>query len=94
MNVLKLNFGNAYLSIPNVFMLAGIGGGLTLFAIVGCLNIVTMQQNLDVAEKHPRLHSYSELGFKLYGKRGKFAVDLSIWIMQLSTCISYIYFIA
>ena len=41
-NVLKLNFGNGYLSIPSVFMFAGIGGGLILFTVVGCLNIVTM----------------------------------------------------
>mmetsp|Transcript_73290 Transcript_73290/g.101678 ORF Transcript_73290/g.101678 Transcript_73290/m.101678 type:complete len:93 (+) Transcript_73290:220-498(+) len=90
----KLCFGNAYLSIPNVFSITGIIGGIFLFAIVGSLNIYTMQQNLDVADKHPRISSYSQLGQKLYGKWGKLAVDISIWIMQLSVCISYIYFIA
>ena len=94
MNSAKLNYGNAYLSIPNVFSKTGWLGGLLLFSLTGLLNIYTMMQNLLVAERHPRLHSYSEIGGKIFGKWGKLAVDIPIWIMQLSTCISYLYFIA
>jgi amino acid permease len=94
MNSAKLNFGNAYLSIPNVFSKTGWLGGLTLFSTVGMLNIYTMLQNIYVADRHPSLHSYSEIGGKVFGKWGKIAVDIPIWIMQLSTCCSYLYFIA
>ena len=81
MNSCKLAYGNAYLSIPNVFSKTGWLGGLILFSIVGILNIYTMMQNLVVAERHPRLHSYSEIGGKVFGKWGKIAVDVPIWIM-------------
>ena len=47
-----------------------------------------------VAERYPRLHSYSEIGGKVFGKWGKLGVDIPIWIMQLSTCCGYLYFIA
>ena len=94
MNSAKLCYGNAYLSIPNVFSKTGWLGGILLFAIVGVLNVYTMLQNLHVAERYPRLHSYSEIGGKVFGKWGKWAVDIPIWIMQLSVCCSYLYFIA
>lgn len=94
MNSAKLCYGNAYLSIPNVFSKTGWLGGILLFSIVGLLNIYTMMQNLLVAERHPKLHSYSQMGGAIFGKWGKLAVDIPIWIMQLSTCCSYLYFIA
>ena len=53
-----------------------------------------MIQNLDLAERYPYTHSYSEIGQKIAGKWGKIVVDISIWIMQLSCCCSYLYFIA
>ena len=94
MNSAKLAYGNAYLSIPDVFSKTGWLGGIILFSLVGILNIVTMMQNLDVAAVHPRLHSYSEIGGKVFGKWGKLAVDIPIWIMQLSVCCGYLFFIA
>ena len=80
MNSAKLAYGNAYLSIPNVFSKTGWLGGIVLFSIVGVLNIYTMMQNLLVAERYPRLHSYSEIGQAVFGRLGKFAVDIPIWI--------------
>jgi amino acid permease len=65
-----------------------------LFCMVGGLNIYTMILNLKVAERHPKTHSYSEIGNRILGIRGKIMVDISIWIMQLSMCCSYLYFIA
>ena len=41
-NSAKLCFGNAYLSIPNVFSKTGWLGGIVLFSIIGALNIYTM----------------------------------------------------
>ena len=80
-NSAKLAYGNAYLSIPSVFAKTGWLGGIVLFIIVGLLNIYTMMQNLIVAERDPRLHSYSEIGSAIFGKYGKLAVDIPIWIM-------------
>lgn len=42
MNTAKLFFGNAYLSIPNTFMFAGVIGGILMFSLVGALNCYTM----------------------------------------------------
>jgi hypothetical protein len=42
MNSAKLAYGNAYLSIPNVFSYTGWLGGIILFCVVGSLNIYTM----------------------------------------------------
>jgi hypothetical protein len=42
-NSCKLCFGNAYLSIPNVFSLTGWLGGIFLMSFVGALNIYTMR---------------------------------------------------
>ena len=42
MNSAKLCYGNAYLSIPNVFSKTGWLGGILLFVITGLLNIYTM----------------------------------------------------
>jgi amino acid permease len=59
MNTVKLFFGNAYLSIPNTFMFAGLIGGLLMFSLVGALNCYTMIQILKVADRHPKIGSYS-----------------------------------
>ena len=80
MNSAKLCFGNAYLSIPNVFSKTGWLGGIALFVVIGILNIYTMVIQIKIAERHPKLHSYSEIGCKIFGKRGKLAVDIPIWI--------------
>jgi amino acid permease len=93
MNTAKLFFGNAYLSIPNTFMFAGLFGGIFMFSFVGMINCYTMLQILMVAERYPKVGSYSQLSLKVFGKKGKIIVDISIWIMQLSCCISYLFFI-
>jgi len=49
---------------------------------------------LDLHDRHPETHSYSEIAAKVTNKWGKLTVDISIWVMQLSVCCSYLYFIA
>ena len=93
MNTAKLFFGNAYLSIPKTFSYSGIVGGILMFTIVGLINCYTMLLNLKVADRHPRIGTYSKLSSKVFGPVGKIIVDISIWIMQLSCCISYLFFI-
>ena len=80
-NSCKLVFGNAYLTIPHVFSLTGWLGGLSLFGVVGSLNLYTMLQNLDLHDRYPQTHSYSEIGAKVLGPKGKLLVDISIWMM-------------
>lgn len=94
MNTAKLFFGNAYLTIPSTFKFTGWLGGLLLFVSIGCINCYTMLLNLRVADLHPNVPSYSELSRRVFGKTGKIIVDVSIWIMQVCCCISYLYFIA
>jgi len=77
-----------------VYSITGWAGGLFLFGSVGALNIYTMILNLDVATRHPQTHSYSEIGKRVLGMKGKITVDIAIWIMQMSMCCSYLYFIA
>ena len=79
MNTVKLVFGNAYLSLPNTFMQTGWLGGIVLLSIVGALN--TMYLNLVVADRHRKIPSYSQLSLRVFGKRGKLVVDVSIWLM-------------
>jgi len=81
MNTAKLFFGNAYLSIPKTFSYSGIIGGIVMFTVVGMINCYTMLQNLRVADRHPRIGSYSKLSSVVFGKLGKWIVDISIWIM-------------
>lgn len=94
MTTAKLFFGNAYLSIPSVFMSAGLFGGIVMFSLVGLLNCFTMLQILKVADRHPNIGTYSKLSLKVFGTKGKIVVDVCIWIMQLSICISYLFFIS
>ncbi|CDW82702.1 UNKNOWN [Stylonychia lemnae] len=91
---IKLFFGLSYLSIPNTFSLGGVIGGTVMLTVVVCLNLITMMQVLSVGNQHPGVKSYSELGYKVFGKRGKVLVDLCICITQLSCCIAYQYFTA
>jgi amino acid permease len=74
-------------------MFAGVIGGILMFSLVGALNCYTMIQILKIADKYPKIGSYSQLSLKVFGKKGKIVVDISIWIMQLSCCISYLFFI-
>lgn len=74
-------------------MFAGIVGGILMFSLVGALNCYTMIQILHVADRYPLIGSYSQLSLKVFGKKGKIVVDISIWIMQMSVCISYLFFI-
>ena len=92
-NMIKLYIGNAYMSIPNTFSYTGFIGGIVLFSVVGAINCYTMLQILYISDRHHGVPSYSELGNRIYGQKGKLLIAVSIWIMQLSCCISYLYFI-
>ena len=93
-NIAKLFVGSGYLSFPNVFSKTGIIGGIVLFSVCVCLNIYTMMQNIWVSERHPTVRSYSTMGDIMWGRKGKLLVDIPLWIMQIGSCISYLYLIS
>ena len=90
MNSIKIFLGNVYLTIPNVFSKTGFIGGLFLYSIVAVLNTYTMNLILHVAEMVSKrrlitgecrvVKSYSDLGARLWGPRGKIIVDIALFI--------------
>ena len=49
--------------------------------------------NAEVAAQYPCFHNYSQIANKMYGKMGKVAVEVSIYIQQLGACCGYLFFI-
>ena len=90
----KLFFGISYLSLPNTFAQCGLLGGVLLFTVVILINGVTMLQILKVADYFHDVKSYSDLGERVLGRRGKMIVDICILVKQIGTCVTYLYFVA
>ena len=67
----KLFFGISYLSLPNTFSQCGLIGGIVLFTTVLIINGVAMLQILKVADYYRGVTSYSDLGERVFGRRGK-----------------------
>lgn len=78
----KLFFGISYLSLPNTFAQCGLLGGVLLFTMVLMINGFTMLQILKVSEHYSaksalvtgirdEVKSYSDLGSRVLGRRGK-----------------------
>ena len=80
--------------MPNTFAQAGFLGGILLFSIVIFINCFTMLQLLKVSDQHRGIKSYSELGQRVFGNRGKLLIDACILVKQIGSCVSYLYFIA
>mmetsp|Transcript_9093 Transcript_9093/g.6443 ORF Transcript_9093/g.6443 Transcript_9093/m.6443 type:complete len:96 (-) Transcript_9093:893-1180(-) len=94
MNLFKLYFGTACLTVPNIFSKTGWLGGSLLLGVVGIINCYTMWQMIEVVQEYPRVRTYSQLADTMYGKTGKLLLDISIWSAQLTCGISYMYFIS
>ncbi len=76
----KLFFGISYLSMPNTFAQCGLIGGILLFTIVITINGITMLQIIKVSEAFENVLSYSDLGERVFGKRGRVIVDICILV--------------
>lgn len=76
----KLFFGLSYLSLPNTFSQCGVLGGIVLFSTVIMINAITMLQILKVASEYEGIKSYSDLGEKIFGRKGKVVVDICILV--------------
>jgi amino acid permease len=90
----KLFFGISYLSLPNTFAQCGLLGGIILFTTVIILNAITMLQILKVAAYFRDVKSYSDLGERVFGRRGRLIGDVCILVKQIGTCVTYLYFVS
>ena len=93
----KCFIGIGILATPHAIQDVGIVGGTTVIIACGCLNLYTMGLQIacknKLAEEGKYITSYSEMGFAVYGPRGKAFVDLCITISQIGFCIAYLLFI-
>ena len=90
----KIFVGIGILGTPAGFAKAGIFAGSISILFCGCLNMYTMFMQIKCKERiGDHITSYSELGFAVYGKKGKLMVDLFIFISQIGFCIAYLLFI-
>ena len=80
--------------MPNTFAQCGLIGGILLFTIVITINGLTMLQIIKVSESFEGVKSYSDLGERVLGPRGRIIVDICILVKQLGVCISYLYFVS
>ena len=94
MVTVKLFFGISYLSMPNTFAHCGLIGGIMLFSIVIVMNGITMMQLLKTAELYDKVLSYSDLGLRVLGPKGKTLTDVCILVKQMCACISYLFFVS
>ena len=80
-NTLKVFLGNAWLTIPYVYMKCGWLGGLFVYLKVAVLNLYTMQNNVEVASEYSRrpinsngdtkeIKQYIDLSERVHGKVG------------------------
>eukprot|EP00347_Sterkiella_histriomuscorum_P016583 403352633 len=103
-NSVKIFLGNVFLTMPNVFTQTGWLGGFILYTMIAIMNTYTMNQILWVGavySKRKNAHgqtqtitSYTDLATRIHGVWGKVVVIISLYIVQLSCCIGYLYFIA
>lgn len=93
----KCFIGIGILATPHAIQDVGIIGGTVVIICCGLLNMYTMSLQIACKEKLAKngkfITSYSEMGFAVYGARGKAFVDLCITISQIGFCIAYLLFI-
>lgn len=96
-NMFKCFIGIGILATPHAIQDVGIIGGAFVIICCGLLNLYTMTLQIacknKLAQKGTYITSYSEMGFAIYGPRGKAFVDLCITISQLGFCIAYLLFV-
>jgi amino acid permease len=99
LNTAKLFMGGLFLSMPMIFSRTGWLGGVILYSVIGLLNTYTMRVVLRVAQRvsedrGTRVKSLSDLAYKIYGAKVKLWVDICLFIVQFSVCVSFLYFVS
>jgi len=92
-NMAKLFLGISILATPNAFSHAGLAAGIVgIFCVSGlCIYTIHLQATCR-NEIGNHIKSYSELGYAVYGKPGKTAVDIYLLVAQMGIGIAYLIF--
>lgn len=77
---------------------------MILYSTIAALNTYTMRQIIEVATVYSNkknangmtspVKSYTDLANRIHGQPGRIAVIIFMFIVQLSCCVGYLYFIA
>ena len=86
--------GTGILYMPANFITAGWGFSTFTLILAAALTIIAAKLLIETREKLGGNLSYPDIGMKLYGTKGRVAVEVSIVGSQFTLVAAYIYFIA
>ncbi|RLN07397.1 hypothetical protein C2845_PM11G30550 [Panicum miliaceum] len=97
-NVFIAVVGAGVLGLPYTFSHTGwAAGSLLLFAVAAltfyCMMLLVACRR-RLADEHPKIASFGDLGDAVFGAHGRFAVDVMLVLSQASFCIGYLIFIS
>jgi solute carrier family 36 (proton-coupled amino acid transporter) len=97
-NVFIAVVGSGVLGLPYTFSRTGWAAGSTILLAVAALTFHCMMllvaARRRLADEHPKIASFGDLGQAVYGAAGRHAVDAMLVLSQASFCIGYLLFIA
>lgn len=80
-NIFKCFVGIGLLALPSAFHHIGIIGGAIGIILIGVINYFTMMMQVKCKVKYESsfVETYSDLAYVIFGKWGKFTVDVSLY---------------
>ncbi|CAL5025944.1 unnamed protein product [Urochloa decumbens] len=97
-NVFIAVVGSGVLGLPYTFSRTGWAAGTLLLLAVAALTFHCMMllvaTRRRIADDHPKIASFGDLGHAVYGAPGRHAVDAMLVLSQASFCVGYLIFIS
>ncbi|XP_039820987.1 amino acid transporter AVT3C-like [Panicum virgatum] len=97
-NVFIAVVGSGVLGLPYTFSRTGWAAGTLLLLAVAALTFHCMMllvaARCRIADEHPKIASFGDLGHAVYGAPGRHAVDAMLVLSQASFCVGYLMFIS
>ncbi|CAN6276612.1 unnamed protein product [Urochloa humidicola] len=97
-NVFIAVVGSGVLGLPYTFSRTGWAAGTLLLLAVAALTFHCMMllvaTRRRIADDHPKIASFGDLGHAVYGAPGRHAVDAMLVLSQASFCVGYLLFIS
>ncbi|CAL5055152.1 unnamed protein product [Urochloa decumbens] len=97
-NVFIAVVGAGVLGLPYTFSHTGWAAGSLLLSAVAALTFYCMMLLVAcrrrLADEHPKISSFGDLGDAVFGAHGRFAVDVMLVLSQVSFCVGYLIFIS
>jgi solute carrier family 36 (proton-coupled amino acid transporter) len=97
-NVFIAVVGSGVLGLPYTFSRTGWAAGTLLLLAVAALTFHCMMllvaARRRIADAHPKIASFGDLGHAIYGAPGRHAVDAMLVLSQASFCVGYLIFIS